>query len=74
MDFTVHKVRALTSTSNDTKKSYISLNFLHQSIYQEKKSTVFFGVDFDIKVSNIVSSSPLGFDMKQFLNKRILCS
>lgn len=74
MNFIVPKVRSSTSTSNNTKKGYISLNFFHQSIYKELKCTGFIRVDFAIEVSNIVSSSPLGFDMKQLLNKRILCS
>lgn len=75
MDFTVPKVRAPTSTSHNTKKSYISLTYLHQSIYKELKTTVaFISLAFNIETSNTVFSSPLGFDMKQLLNKRILCS
>lgn len=74
MDFTVPKVRAVSSTTNNTEKRYVSLNYFHQSIYKELKSNGFITVDFDIEVSNIVSSSPLGFDKKQLLKKRILCS
>lgn len=35
MDFTVTKVKAPISTSNNTKTSYISLNYFCQSIYKD---------------------------------------
>jgi len=73
MNLTVPKVRAPSFVSNKTKKSYVSIIYFHQSIYKELKPTdVCISVEFIMETSNIVSSSPLGFDMKMFLNKRSL--
>lgn len=75
MDLTVPKVRVPTFASNNTRKSYVSLIYFWQRIYKELKPTdVCISVELSIETSNIVSSSPLGFDMKQFLNKRTLWS